>query len=373
MAVFEWRRYRTKHFGERWLPIAEVEIQAANGEFQPFAVQLDSGAVVSLLKRSVADVLGLSLERGRRIDMGGVGGGRVHAYVHELSARLWEGGELRIPFAIAEVEQVPNLLGRAGFFDVLQVDFDATLRESRITARWLAEDYHRIWRFVLETERHILARWEDKPLPGRGDEAASRFIRRGAQVLAAIAGLLKLHLDFECPALMRSLLEIAMQLEYLLGDPAARSRQYLDFEHVTKYKQLKAIIDTPTGIIARGLASSPNRLAGAPRLKREYDRVRADFQRGKGTWDAWYCMTVRGLAEAVGRLPEYQLWYRMFSAWAHADPFGTRAHRLVDDRAAFITSICYYGRMLLQVADAKQMILTDDQWRVLKECDHGVI
>ncbi len=57
MPVYSWRRRPTKHFGDVWVPYAEVEIQKTDKQFQAFALQVDSGAVVSLLRRSVADVL----------------------------------------------------------------------------------------------------------------------------------------------------------------------------------------------------------------------------------------------------------------------------------------------------------------------------
>lgn len=74
MAVHNWRRLPTKHFGEVWVPFALIELQRADERFQALALQIDSGAVVSLLRRSAADLLGLELEAGRRIEMTSVGG-----------------------------------------------------------------------------------------------------------------------------------------------------------------------------------------------------------------------------------------------------------------------------------------------------------
>ncbi len=137
MPVYSWRRRPTKHFGEVWVPYAEVELKQADGHFQAFALQIDSGAVVSLLRRSVAGVLGIDLESGRRIDLASVGGGRTNAYVHEIPSRFGDGIEVTVPYAIAEIENVPNLLGRRVVFDELQVDFDPSLKETRIVAPWL--------------------------------------------------------------------------------------------------------------------------------------------------------------------------------------------------------------------------------------------
>ncbi len=374
MPVYSWRRRSTKHFGAVWVPYAEVEIQGQDNRFQAFAIQVDSGAVVSLLRRSVAELLQIELESGRKVNLAAIAGGKTLAYVHELQTRFGDGIELSVPFAIAETESVPNLLGRHAVFDRLQVDFDASLQETRITPPWLSSDDARIWRLLAETEQHILGRWSDSPLPGRADEAAGRFIRRGAQVLAAIAGLLKLHRGFACPPLIRSLLEASIQCEYLLQDPEARAEQYLDFEHVTRYEQFQALVKTPEGTVAHLLAHSPHRLSGEPYLKRDYDRVRERFKRNnRRTWDSWYCMTVRNLAETVGRLPEYQCWYKLCSAWAHADPSASRQDWVGDDLPALMTSICYYGRMLLQIAEAKRIVLTGEQYEALRQWDLGVV
>jgi hypothetical protein len=374
MPEYSWRRRHTKHFGNVWVPYAEVEIQAADGRFQAFAMQVDSGAVVSLLRRSAADLLGVKLELGRKIDLLSIGGSQTDAFVHELRSRFGEGIELTVSYAIATTEQVPNLLGRQGVFDTLQVDFDGSLQQTRILAPWLDDNQARIWRHLMETEEHILGRWQDNPLPGRADEAAGQLVRRGAQVLAAITGLLKLHRDFESPLLIRSLFELAIQLEYLVKDPEKRADQYLEFAHVAKYRQSQALVEKPVGFIARTAAQSPARLTGEARMKKQYDRVRSRYARGKkGEWDSWYCKTVHDLADAVGWLAEYNLWYRMCSAWAHADPFQTARHAMLRPAAAFLTPLSYYGRMLLQGAEAKRIVLTAEQYEFLNEFARGVI
>lgn len=74
MPVHKWRRRPSRHFGDVWVPFAQIEIQRADGMFQALALQIDSGAVVSLLRRSMADLLGLDFESGRRIEVSSVGG-----------------------------------------------------------------------------------------------------------------------------------------------------------------------------------------------------------------------------------------------------------------------------------------------------------
>jgi hypothetical protein len=80
----------------------------------------------------VADLLGLDLNAGRKVDLAGVGGASTIAYLHNLHTRFDGSLILEVPFAIADSETVPNLLGRLGVFDRLQVSFDPCLRETRV-------------------------------------------------------------------------------------------------------------------------------------------------------------------------------------------------------------------------------------------------
>ena len=339
-------------------------------------MQVDSGAVVSLLRRSAADLLGVELQSGRKIDLLSIGGSQTDAFVHELKTRFDEGIVLPVPYAIATTEGVPNLLGRQGVFDRLQMDFDATLQQTRIVPPWLNEGDARIWRDLVEMDKYILEpnRWRANPLPGRADEAAGQLVRRGAQVFAAVAGLLKLRRSFEAPSLIRVLFELAIQLEYLLKAPQTRGAQYLEFAHVAKYQQFQAVVKKPVGVIARTIAYSPDRVSGETRMKEQYERVRSRYARGKKReWDSWYCMTVRNLADAVGRLPEYEFWYRMCSAWAHGDPYQTARYATLDPAATFVVSAWYYGRMLKHVAEAKRIVLTAEQYEALNTLEPGVI
>lgn len=77
MSFHKWRRLPTKHFGEVWVPLAHIQLQANDGKLHALALQIDSGAVVSLLSRSVADLLKLDLESGDRVELSSVGAPRL--------------------------------------------------------------------------------------------------------------------------------------------------------------------------------------------------------------------------------------------------------------------------------------------------------
>lgn len=224
MVLHKWSRRRTRHFGEVWVPLAHIELRLSDSNFQAFVVQIDSGAVVSLLRRSVADLLGMELESGRRVELGGVGGARTVAYVHELFTRFSETIAFPVPYAIAHTESVPNLLGRLGVFDRLQIDFDASVRETGFAAPWLNDEERDIWRFVLDTAKHIEQRWEQLDLGEPARRAIAHFYNHASRLVAAVTGLVKLHRTHEGPILVRAMFEVAAQFEYMMQDPEERAQ-----------------------------------------------------------------------------------------------------------------------------------------------------
>jgi hypothetical protein len=334
---------------------------------------MDSGAVVSLLRRSVADLLGLDLATGRKIDLTGVGGASTIAYVHNLQSRFDGSLTLEVPFAIADSETVPNLLGRLGVFDRLQMDFDSSLSQTTVGPPWLDENDVRVYRLLLATEEHILGRWPELGLPAPADTVVARFITRQSQLLAAVYGLMKLGRAYGTIPLLRAMLEVWLQFEYLMRDPAKRAQQYLDYTHIAKYRSAEAIVTDPRGAISKALAASPKRATGMKRLKAEFDRVRPSFttrdRKGKERLSQnWYGMKVADLARELDQLPEYRMWYVQGSAWAHGDPSSTE-HPLPysgqENKVADRVATCYYARMLLRMSD--KMVLTADQYELLKE------
>jgi hypothetical protein len=380
MAVYSWRRRPTRHFGEVWVPFAQVDLQGPDGRFQAFAVQVDSGATVSLLRRSVADLLGIDLESGRRVDLTGIGGGRTTAYVHDLPTRIEEKWPpIEVPFAIATVESTPNLLGRLGVFDQLQVDFDVSLRQTTLSAPWLDEADRRVWNFLFEVETSILKRLPGSDLSEPLRKAANKMISRASLLLASAAGLVKLHRHYSAPLLIRALFEVAAQFEYMMQDSETRARQYLDFEHVTRYLRERAFLTKANGPIGDMLRRSPQRKEGEKKVEAEFEKVRPRFLNKKGKiWKNWHGLQFRQL---VGRLQssgvdwqtEYELWWKDFSAWAHADPFGEdRPQRGLADKGSDVLLQCYpyYSRMLLKISE--KLILTNEQYQFLKEAARGL-
>lgn len=381
MPVYSWRRRTSRHFGEVFVPYAEIEIQATDGSFQEFALQVDSGATVSLLKGSAADVLGIGKKTGRRIELTGVGEAAVVAYVHDLQTRIEEHWPpLSVQFAIAESENVPNLLGRLGVFDRLQIDFDSSLTETRVWPPWLSAADRRIWDFLIETEKHIQDRWNDVDLPNVAKDAAWRMLGRATQILAAAAGLAKLHREFAGPLMIRSLFELAAQFEYMMQDPATRGQQYLDYGNITRYLEQEAFLNAPDNPITRLLKASPQRDSGTRMVKAEFDRVVIQFTTSRGKLRKnWYGLQFSQLIEGLSGSRwnwkvEYDLWYRKYSRWLHSDPFSaTHLYRPFAGRPSVLLVECYpyYARMLHKVSE--KLILTREQFEFLETLSDGIL
>lgn len=373
--VFPWRKRTTKQFGTVDVPYAEVEILRPDGAgAQRFALQVDTGAVVTLLRRSAAEVLGVDLDAGRAIELGAVGGGQTQAYVHTLTLKLADQFFLNdTPVAFAESEAVPNLLGRAGVLDRIGTTLDACLRETQFRTPWLREEHRPLREAVFEIDREIHRRIADHPSPGRVDEALKVLMNRSAQLMVAIDGLIQLHYLFEAPSLVRAMLEITMQVEYLLRDPVSRSESFLDFAWITKFKASRAALRHQNASrIAALIANSRLRERGEARLREAYERVELQFRRNperERHWPNWYCMQVNTLAEQLGRGHEYDIWYKYTSAWIHGD--ASAVDPLPPDLLWF-QAICYRARVLRLIADSKNMQLSDVHQTWLRALEGGV-
>ncbi len=372
MNAFAWRRRTTRHFGEQWVPFAEINLQSASGRWHAFSVQVDTGAVISVVPRSAAELLGVDPEKGESIDLAGVGAPPRHYVIHRFNARIGDMPQFEMRVAVADCEDVPSLLGRLDVLDRFQIDLDVSLEKTRISPSWLEEDDRLAWRHCMSAEATILRGFSNHPLPGRADEAATRFINRADQLVDAGAGLLKLHLDFELPLIVRSLFELSVQFEYLMRDPEPRAELYLEYEHITKHRTMEAWVDMP-GPIGDHLRASPRRAEGEKQNRAEYDRVCDQYSVKPNSTKArmhWYAGSLRDLANELGRTAEYAAVYGLYSAWAHGDPWTAGLLKIGDGGLWHL--LAYWSRILIQVADTKRIILAGEEYEGLAELAKGM-
>lgn len=131
MGAFAWRRRKTLHFGEQWVPFAEVNLCSTSGRWQAFSVLVDSGAVISVLSPSAAELLGVEPEKGEMIELAGIDAPARRYFVHRFTASIGEMPEFTLRIAVADHEGVPNLLGRLDVLDRFQIDLDPSREETR--------------------------------------------------------------------------------------------------------------------------------------------------------------------------------------------------------------------------------------------------
>ncbi|MEW6103047.1 MAG: hypothetical protein AB1630_04415 [bacterium] len=109
---FEWSAINGVKF-----PRAVIYINSRiRNEWIPIIVHIDSGADITIINRSLGNAIVSNVESGRKVSIGGVGGGSIITYRHKISLKI---GECPIDSEIAICEADPLkrcLLG----FDLIQ-------------------------------------------------------------------------------------------------------------------------------------------------------------------------------------------------------------------------------------------------------------
>lgn len=105
----------------QYFPIVPVTISYKLKKADTSAL-IDSGATISIFKEDVADLLGIKIENGEEIFMGGVGG-RIKGYLHKLDMEV-ASKKFKIPVIFSYEYLVSlNLLGRDTFFPNFSITF----------------------------------------------------------------------------------------------------------------------------------------------------------------------------------------------------------------------------------------------------------
>lgn len=69
-------------------PVAEVFVKSSKGEWHLFYPYVDSGADITLFRRSDCKLLGFKLRKGESLNIGGLSGHTIKAYIHNLVIRI---------------------------------------------------------------------------------------------------------------------------------------------------------------------------------------------------------------------------------------------------------------------------------------------
>lgn len=110
-----------KNSQDQYFPIVPVTLSYKLQKADTSAL-IDSGATISIFKEDVADLLGIKIENGEEIFMGGVGG-RIKGYLHKLDMEV-ASKKFKIPVIFSYEYLVSlNLLGRDTFFPKFSITF----------------------------------------------------------------------------------------------------------------------------------------------------------------------------------------------------------------------------------------------------------
>lgn len=103
-------------------PIIPLRLEYANAGINTLAL-IDSGATISIFRSEVAKDLGINIEEGKEIYLGGVGG-RIKGYIYKLTIVV-ANKKFIMPVVFSSEYLVSlNLLGRDSFFQKFLVTFD---------------------------------------------------------------------------------------------------------------------------------------------------------------------------------------------------------------------------------------------------------
>jgi|GEM_PF-690712 len=122
-----------KHFGNAINPQAKIPVKTIYG-YKEIEFLIDSGAVVSALPKTMAGDLGVDLNELPRITIEGFAGQKTFAYRGEFIIKIGA-EEIVIPVVFSENPDSNNILGRIGFFDNFNINFDAESQTITITKR----------------------------------------------------------------------------------------------------------------------------------------------------------------------------------------------------------------------------------------------
>lgn len=122
MIVFNWREEASQIFGKIKRPIAEIFVKDTSGIWRALTLYVDSGADVTILRRSYGDLLGLDVEKGRPAKFRGFGKEEIQTFLHDLDLKIGN-NEIKTKVAICQDDSVPNVLGRVSVFDKYIISF----------------------------------------------------------------------------------------------------------------------------------------------------------------------------------------------------------------------------------------------------------
>ncbi len=121
--------YKTDAKGNAF-PVIPLALQFRNKKKDFFAL-IDSGATVSIFRAEVADALGIEIEKGEQLYLGGVGG-HIKGYLHKMAIEA-AGKRFICPIVFSREYLVSfNLIGREVFFKKFRIVFEEKINRLKL-------------------------------------------------------------------------------------------------------------------------------------------------------------------------------------------------------------------------------------------------
>lgn len=123
--------------------------------------------------------------------------------------------------------------------------------------------------------------------------------------------------------LLRAMLDAYFQAEYIAKDSSVseeRAKNYFEFEHIERYKQMEKFLSYNNWLSQR-LKASPKRQFGEENVRREFDRVKAQYptnSKKSGVRSHWYPGNLYEIASSLGRKEEYELFLSRLNGCVHS-------------------------------------------------------
>lgn len=200
-------------------------------------------------------------------------------------------------------------------------------------------DYDRADEMFFKIVRSVIVRVHDRKNQDNVSRALFYLLVRVANTWMSVRTLRKHSPDdkvfmVDAGVLLRCMFDAYLQADCILRDSSTceeTATLYLDFEHVEKFKNSQRILRHDNALTKR-LRVSPIKAKGEKRLQEEFDRVKDQYlvekrqsdgsvRRGPRTRNKWYEGTLHQLAEAAGKLQEYDTFVTPFSGCVHSSAF----------------------------------------------------
>lgn len=119
--------------GVKVAPVAKIEFQTSNGDWRPAFLIIDSGATISALPKTDAEMLGVRAEDGIKFLVSSIGNEKIEGWKHLLLIKLGS-SLLKVPFIFLNSSFAPRVLGRENVFDHFTIIFEEQKRRSGFLA-----------------------------------------------------------------------------------------------------------------------------------------------------------------------------------------------------------------------------------------------